>query len=83
MSLGFPLTEEFFGTNKDGSKNKEYCKFCYENGEFTKKLTLSEMIKSSINHMTKELNFPVEKAESLSNSIIPHLKRWQNDQKNT
>lgn len=77
MNLGFPLTEEFFGTNKDNSKNKEYCKFCYENGYFIKQLTLNEMIKLSVEHMTKELNFPIEKAENLANSIIPNLKRWQ------
>ena len=25
---------EDFGTNADGSRNKDYCCFCYENGAF-------------------------------------------------
>ena len=27
-----PLTEEVLGTNADGSKNEEYCMYCYREG---------------------------------------------------
>lgn len=80
MALGFPISEDFFSTNKNGSKNFEYCKFCYENGNFTNpKLTIEQMINNSIRHMTQELSFPKEKAENLANSIIPCLKRWKKE----
>ena len=30
-----PLTDEnLLGTEKDGTKNHEYCKYCYQNGSF-------------------------------------------------
>jgi len=32
QSCGMPLTEEAYGTEKDGSKNVEYCHYCYEVG---------------------------------------------------
>lgn len=79
MPLGFPLPEEFFGTNADNSINEEYCKFCFQKGQFTKpNLTTDEMITMSIHHMTTQLEFPREKAEKLANEIIPKLKRWKN-----
>lgn len=78
MPLGFPLPENFFGTNADGSVNKEYCQFCFKNGNFTKAdLTMDEMINISIEHMTSQLEFPREKAERLSHEIIPQLRRWK------
>ncbi len=76
-----PLAEAAgnLGTNHDGSNTYEYCSFCFRAGEFTNpNQTLSEMIQSSIENMTADLNMPVEKATELANSFIPALKRWQN-----
>jgi len=80
QSCGMPLVEAAgnLGTNKDGSKTFEYCSFCFRTGEFTNpNQTLSEMIQSSIENMTADLNMPVERASELANSFIPTLKRWQ------
>lgn len=32
-----PMDEgkELYGTNSDGSVNEDYCKYCFEKGEFT------------------------------------------------
>ena len=30
QSCGMPLTEEVLGTNVDGSKNEDYCMYCYK-----------------------------------------------------
>ncbi len=76
QSCGMPLSAEFgnHGTNEGGSANYEYCSFCYKNGEFTNpNQTLSEMIQSSIENMTADLNMPPERASS----FIPTLKRWR------
>ena len=76
-----PLSEEFgnLGTNADGSKTEEYCSFCFSGGNFTNpNQTLEEMIQSSIENMTGDLNMPVEQATELANSFIPTLRRWQN-----
>ena len=29
QSCGMPLTEDVLGTNADGSKNEDYCMYCY------------------------------------------------------
>ncbi|MEK6873193.1 MAG: zinc ribbon domain-containing protein [Nanoarchaeota archaeon] len=77
-ATGLSFTRGIFGTNSDSSINGEYCKFCFQKGEFINpNLTMNEMITTSINHMINELEFPREKAEKLANEIIPKLKRWK------
>ena len=44
QSCAMPMTEELYGSNKDGSKNEDYCIYCYENGEFTADISMEEMI---------------------------------------
>ncbi|MBR6920026.1 MAG: zinc ribbon domain-containing protein, partial [Bacteroidales bacterium] len=44
QSCGMPLTEEMLGTNADGSKNGDYCSYCYKDGAFTNDCTMDEMI---------------------------------------
>ena len=34
QSCGMPLTDEVLGTNADGSKNEDYCMYCYRDGKF-------------------------------------------------
>ena len=75
-----PLSETSgnLGTNRDGSHTFDYCAFCFKAGEFTNpNQTLSEMIQSSMENMTADLNMPVEKATELANSFIPTLGRWK------
>ena len=44
QSCGMPLTDEVLGTNADGSKNEEYCMYCYREGKFLQDFTMDEMI---------------------------------------
>lgn len=46
QSCGMPMgnTEEMYGTEADGGKSKEYCKYCYENGNFVANCSMEEMI---------------------------------------
>lgn len=37
--------DEQLGTNEDGSINTDYCKYCYEQGEFIDKVSMKEYIK--------------------------------------
>ncbi len=81
QSCGMPVSDEFsnFGTNSDGSASSEYCTFCFREGAFTNpEQTLEEMIQSSIDNMTSDLNMPLEQATDLANSFIPTLGRWKN-----
>jgi hypothetical protein len=80
QSCGMPLSETSgnLGTNRDGSNTLEYCAFCFRMGEFTSpNQTLDEMIESSIENMTADLNMPIERATELANSFIPTLGRWK------
>ncbi|CAN5782161.1 zinc ribbon domain-containing protein [soil metagenome] len=75
-----PLSKEFgnLGTLADGTNTEEFCSICFTNGEFTNpNQTMEEMINSSIENMTADLNMPIEQATNLANSFIPTLRRWQ------
>lgn len=66
---------ELFGTEKDGSKSNDYCKYCYMNGEFTNPgLTLEEMKEHMMKHMDKD-KLPQNIVE-VAISRLPYLKRW-------
>ena len=39
-----PLAQEVLGTNADGSKNEDYCIYCYKDGKFLQDCTMEEMI---------------------------------------
>jgi len=71
--------EEDYGTNADGSKNGEYCLYCFQNGLFTQpNITLDEMIKLVVENMVTMKIMPETQAIELANTHIPQLKRWQN-----
>lgn len=77
QSCGMPLGEGYFGSNADGAPNADYCKYCYQNGQFTEpRLSLTEMINISVHHMITELQYSEEEARKLARETIPHLKRW-------
>ena len=78
QSCGMPLSEGFFGTNKNKSINEDYCKYCFKEGKFTKpNLKVKDAIESSVEHLIKELKLNREEAEFLANKTIPKLDRWR------
>jgi hypothetical protein len=81
QSCGMPMDEKDFGTEKDGTKNKEYCHFCFILGKFTDEgITMDEKIRKNI-EIAKSMGMPEEKAKALAESTIPKLKRWKNKNK--
>ncbi len=83
QSCGMPLSPEVFGINVDGSKNEEYCVYCYKDGAFTSNCTMDEMIEfcskfvDEFNKNTgKSLSREQYKAEL--SKYFPTLKRWKN-----
>lgn len=79
QSCAMPMTEELFGTEKNGSKNEDYCKYCYENGKFTADVTMDQMIEICVPHMLENNpEMTEEQARSMMNEFLPHLKRWKN-----
>ena len=78
QSCGMPMSEEFYGTNQDGSKNSEYCTYCYENGSFTGDMTMENMIEACVPHMVEHnTNMTPQQARDMMNQFFPTLKRWK------
>ena len=44
QSCGMPLNDQVLGTNADGSRNEDYCMYCYRDGKFLQEYTMDEMI---------------------------------------
>lgn len=64
------------GIEKDGTKSKDYCRFCYHEGAFTHPgLTFEEMKAHLIDRMENSDDMPEGIAESAL-ARLPHLKRW-------
>lgn len=79
QSCGMPMgdTGELYGTNADGSKNEEYCKYCLEKGEFTFKGTMEELIEVCVPNMTAANPGMTEDAARRGmREWFPTLKRW-------
>lgn len=79
QSCGTPLSKESFpGSNADGSKNREYCRYCFQNGSFVKDESMEEMIESCIPFRINETDCPdAESARSNMLAHFPTLKRWR------
>jgi hypothetical protein len=80
QSCAMPMgeTDEMYGTNADGSKSDDYCKYCFENGVFTQDCTMREMIEICVPHMaTADSGMSENEARKMMNEYFPTLKRWK------
>ena len=83
QSCTMPMADEsLYGTNADGSKNSDYCIYCYKDGEFLQNLTIDEMIEHCagfVDNVNKNLAHPITKEEYIGQMkmYFPHLKSWR------
>ena len=82
QSCGMPLTEDVLGTNADGSKNEDYCMYCYMDGKFLQDCTMDEMIEPCaqfVGAVNEGLEKPITKEEYIGQmkQYFPQLKRWR------
>ncbi|MEI5906323.1 zinc ribbon domain-containing protein [Bacillus spongiae] len=76
QSCAMPMeNEKLFGTNQDGSKNEEYCVYCYKNGVFTANVTMNEMVNICVPHLVEE-GMKEAEARKMMEGVLPTLKRW-------
>ena len=77
QSCAMPMQKpEDFGINADGSQNKEYCHYCFQDGKYTEpKITTEQMIEKCAG-MMKQMNIPAAQIEQ-TKVFIPMLKRWK------
>ena len=77
-----PLTGGNNGTDADGSKNEDYCMYCYNDGAFTQDFTMSQMVEFCV-RFTDQMNeqggwdLTPEQARDRMLRLFPHLKRWK------
>lgn len=81
QSCAMPMeSADVYGTNADGSKNDEYCNYCFANGSFTSEQTMEEMIETCVPYVSKGEPWPDEQtARAEMQKIFPQLKRWQKE----
>ena len=79
QSCGMPMEkDELFGLNADGSKNPDYCMYCFQDGQFNSPdETVAGMIDTCIPFYAEAQNVSKEEARKVLTEIIPKLKRWR------
>lgn len=82
QSCGMPLSDEVYGKNADGSRNTDYCKYCFPNGEFSSEETMEEKIESNLQFLDEQnkedgTNLTPDEARAKMMEYFPTLKRWR------
>ena len=77
-----PLTDDVLGTNADGSKNEDYCMYCYKDGKFLQDCTMDQMIEHCaqfVDEVNKMMPEPMthEQYKDMMRGYFPMLKRWR------
>ncbi len=76
QSCGMPMVnKDQLGTNKDGSLNELYCKYCYENGEFVDDVSMEEYI-DMCSRFGAQAGMTNEEMRRFCEKLFPTLKRW-------
>ncbi|MDO4168812.1 MAG: zinc ribbon domain-containing protein [Lachnospiraceae bacterium] len=74
---GMPLNEDsLISREPDGSYNEDYCKWCYEDGEFAYK-TKDTLLDYLINHMPNPDHLADEERRRQFNTYLSQLKHWK------
>ena len=77
QSCGMPMNDEsVYGTNRDGTKDPDYCIYCYKDGEFLQKVTMEEYIEMMI-PFSAQANMTPDEMRHHCETIFPTLKRWK------
>lgn len=80
QSCGMPMGigSEMYGTERDGSKSRDYCETCYEKGAFIEEISLDDMIESLVKIVLAGTDFVGEDGvRKMLREMLPTLKRWQ------
>ncbi len=77
QSCAMPIkSRNQLGKNKDGTINEDYCKYCYDNGEFIDKVSMEEYI-NMCSQFGAQANMTNEQMKELCTKVFPTLKRWK------
>ena len=77
QSCGMPMTsDDLCGTKADGSANFDYCKYCYQDGEFIDKVSMEEYIEMC-SQFGAQAGMTNEQMREHCQMLFPMLKRWR------
>ena len=78
QSCAMPLTDnELLGTNADGTKNEDYCIYCFKDGKFTSNMSMNEMMDFCIKKMVEiQPDMDKNQVSLMMKEVFPKLKRW-------
>ena len=77
QSCAMPMpNDELYGTNADGSKNSDYCIYCYKDGEFLQKATMEQYIEMMV-PFASQAGMTGEQMRAYCEKVYPTLKRWK------
>jgi len=89
QSCGFPLSNEIsemteegssitlpVGTEEDGSTNENFCKYCYDKGDFVQAMTMEEMINACAPTVAETHSMELKEVKKQMEEFFPTLKRW-------
>lgn len=78
QSCSMPIEkEEIIGTNADGSKNNDYCIYCFKDGKFTDNLTTLEEYTEYSMQFAEQAGMTKEEMREHCKKVLPTLKRWK------
>ena len=72
---GMPLDDAVISREQDGTRNEEYCKWCYVNGRFVYP-TLDSLVDFLVEHFAGE-QFPADQARVYYQTQLAQLKHWK------
>ena len=73
---GMPLDDAIISRERDGTRNEEYCKWCYADGTYTYS-NMDELIEVCVPHMAKE-GLSEDQARAYMKDALPKLDYWKN-----
>lgn len=77
QSCSMPITDDsLFGTNSDGTRNTDYCIYCYKDGTFLDDVTMAEYIEMNIPFAAQAGMTPAQMRHHCE-TVFPTLKRWR------
>jgi len=77
QSCAMPMDDaSLYGHDADGRVSEDYCKYCYEKGEFLHKVTMEEFVEMCA-QFGEQAGMTNEEMHKHCATIFPTLKRWR------
>ncbi|MDL2284527.1 zinc ribbon domain-containing protein [Oxalobacter sp. OttesenSCG-928-P03] len=82
QSCCMPMTKpDDHGSNPDKTPSADYCRYCFQNGAFTREMDMEEMIEHCLKFLDEynkgaEETLSREDAAKQMRHVFPQLKRW-------